>query len=166
MSKLVFNANAPLHCGTQVSSLYQLFEREKLCKYDLHIRQVEMGSFTPLVFNICWYRLIVLLLLYLQKTCLPSLSSKGVILCHSCVVGLVILCYDLLLCACEELDHCPFSLRILDLALADSCSLFIYSFFIKICVYIVTLNYKKIHANTINNIGPLHKCTPSPMNLI
>ena len=45
------NSNAPSYCGTQVSSLYLHFEREKQWKYERRIREIEMGSFTPLVFS-------------------------------------------------------------------------------------------------------------------
>ena len=48
---LIFNANASSYRGTQVSSLYRRFEREKQRKYEQRIREVEMGSFTPLVFS-------------------------------------------------------------------------------------------------------------------
>jgi len=47
----VLNDNASSYCGTQVSSLYRRFEREKQRKYEQRIREVEMGSFTPLVFS-------------------------------------------------------------------------------------------------------------------
>jgi len=47
----VFNANASSYCGSQISSLYRRFEREKQRKYEQRIREVEMGSFTPLVFS-------------------------------------------------------------------------------------------------------------------
>ena len=35
------------------SSLYRRFEQEKQRKYEQRIREIEMGSFTPLVFSTC-----------------------------------------------------------------------------------------------------------------
>ena len=43
----VFN---PSYRRTAISSLYRKFERDKQRMYEQHIRDVEMGSFTPLVF--------------------------------------------------------------------------------------------------------------------
>ena len=42
---------ASSYCGSQISSLYRRFDWEKKRKYELRIREVEMGSFTPLVFS-------------------------------------------------------------------------------------------------------------------
>jgi len=47
----VFNPNAPSYRRTVVSSLYRKFERDKQYMYELCIRDVEMGSFTPLAFS-------------------------------------------------------------------------------------------------------------------
>jgi len=47
----VFNPNAPSYRRTAVSSLYRKFERDKQRMYEQRIRDVEMGSFTPLVFS-------------------------------------------------------------------------------------------------------------------
>jgi len=54
----VFNLNASSYLKTAVSSLYRKFERDKQRMYELHRRtvdacldDVEMGSFTPLVFS-------------------------------------------------------------------------------------------------------------------
>ena len=43
----VFNPNAP---SSQLSSLYRRFEQDKCRKYEQRIRDVEMASFTPLIF--------------------------------------------------------------------------------------------------------------------
>ena len=47
----VFNPTASSYRATPVASLYRIFEKEKLRKYEQRIREVEMGSFTPLVFS-------------------------------------------------------------------------------------------------------------------
>ena len=47
----VFNPNASSYLGSQVSSLYRRFERDKRRRYEQRIREVEMASFTPLVFS-------------------------------------------------------------------------------------------------------------------
>ena len=47
----VFNPNASSYRGSQVSSLYRKFEKDKRRKYEQRIREVEMASFTPLVFS-------------------------------------------------------------------------------------------------------------------
>ena len=47
----VFNPTASSYCATPVASLYRRFEKEKRRKYEQRIREVEMGSFTPLVFS-------------------------------------------------------------------------------------------------------------------
>ena len=47
----IFNPTAPSYRNTAVSSLYRRFERDKQRMYEQRIRDVEMGSFTPLVFS-------------------------------------------------------------------------------------------------------------------
>ena len=47
----VFNSTASSYRTTPVSSLYRRFEKEKCRKYEQSIRDVEMGSFVPLVFS-------------------------------------------------------------------------------------------------------------------
>ena len=47
----VFNPNASSYRGSQLSSLYRRFEQDKRRKYEQRIREVEMASFTPLVFS-------------------------------------------------------------------------------------------------------------------
>ena len=47
----VFNPTASSYRATPVASLYRRFEKEKRRKYEQRIREVEMGSFTPLVFS-------------------------------------------------------------------------------------------------------------------
>ena len=47
----VFNPNASSYRGSQVSSLYRRFEKDKRRRYEQRIREVEMASFTPLVFS-------------------------------------------------------------------------------------------------------------------
>jgi len=47
----VFNPNTPSYWRTAFSSLYTKFECNKQHMYEQHIRDVEMGSFTPLVFS-------------------------------------------------------------------------------------------------------------------
>ena len=47
----VFNPNASSYQGSQLSSLYRRFEQDKRRKYKQRIREVEMASFTPLVFS-------------------------------------------------------------------------------------------------------------------
>ena len=47
----VFNPNASSYRGSQVSFLYRKFEKDKRRKYEQRIREIEMASFTPLVFS-------------------------------------------------------------------------------------------------------------------
>ena len=47
----VFYPTALSYRNTAVSSLYKRFEREKQRMYELCVRDIEMGSFTPLVFS-------------------------------------------------------------------------------------------------------------------
>ena len=47
----VFNPSASSYRNTAVASLYRQFEREKQRRYEQRVREVEMGSFTPLVFS-------------------------------------------------------------------------------------------------------------------
>ena len=47
----IFNPTAPSYRNTAVSSLYRRFERDKQRMYEQRIRDVEMVSFTPLVFS-------------------------------------------------------------------------------------------------------------------
>ena len=47
----VFNPNAPTYRKLQLTSAYRRQEREKQLKYEQRIREVELGSFTPLVFS-------------------------------------------------------------------------------------------------------------------
>ena len=47
----VFNPNVPSYRGSQLSSLYCRFEQDKHRKYEQRIRDVEMASFTPLIFQ-------------------------------------------------------------------------------------------------------------------
>ena len=47
----VFNPNASSYRGSQVSSLYHKFEKDRRRKYEQRIREIEMSSFTPLVFS-------------------------------------------------------------------------------------------------------------------
>ena len=47
----VFNPSASSYCNTAVASLYRRFEQEKQRRYEQRVREVEMGSFTPLVFS-------------------------------------------------------------------------------------------------------------------
>ena len=53
----VFNPNASSYRGSQVSSLYRKFEKDKRRRYEQRIREVEMASFTPLVFQplVVWW---------------------------------------------------------------------------------------------------------------
>ena len=47
----IFNPTVPSYRNTAVSSLYRRFERDKQRMYEQRIRDVEMSSFTPLVFS-------------------------------------------------------------------------------------------------------------------
>ena len=47
----VFNPNAPTYRKLQLPSAYRKHEREKQRKYEQRIREVELGSFTPLIFS-------------------------------------------------------------------------------------------------------------------
>ena len=47
----VFYPNAPSYCNLQLSSVYRRHENEKKRNYEDRVREVEHGSFTPLVFN-------------------------------------------------------------------------------------------------------------------
>ena len=48
----VFNPNAPTYQKLQLTTAYRRQEREKQLKYEQRIREVELGSFTPLIFSI------------------------------------------------------------------------------------------------------------------
>ena len=48
----VFNPTALSYCNTAVSSLYRWFEHEKQGMYEQHVRDIEMGLFTPWVFSV------------------------------------------------------------------------------------------------------------------
>ena len=50
----IFNPTAPSYRNTAASSLYKRFEHDKQYKYEQCVRDVEMGSFTPLVFSTLW----------------------------------------------------------------------------------------------------------------
>ena len=66
--KVFINANAPSYRGTQLSSLYQCFEREKQCNYE---QCSTMGSFTSLVLEPCistFGAVVVLIMLLLYFT--------------------------------------------------------------------------------------------------
>ena len=58
----VFNPTALSNRSTAVSSLYRQFECDKQRMYGQRVRDVEMGSFTPLVFSILWECVIQILL--------------------------------------------------------------------------------------------------------
>ena len=45
------NPNAPTYRKLQLPSAYRKHEREKQLKYEQRIREVELGSFTPLIFS-------------------------------------------------------------------------------------------------------------------
>ena len=47
----VFHPNAPSYWKMQLPSAYRLHERQKQRSYDQRVREVEHGSFTPLVFS-------------------------------------------------------------------------------------------------------------------
>jgi len=47
----VFNPSTPSYWRIGVPSLYREFEPDKQRMYEQHIRDVKMGSFTPLVFS-------------------------------------------------------------------------------------------------------------------
>ena len=47
----VFNPNAQTYRELQLASVYRRQEREKQRKYEQRIREVELGSFTPLIFS-------------------------------------------------------------------------------------------------------------------
>ena len=47
----VFNPNAQTHRNLQLASVYRKQEREKQRTYEQRIREVELGTFTPLVFS-------------------------------------------------------------------------------------------------------------------
>ena len=46
----IFHPNAPSYRKMQLPSAYCLHERQKQRSYDQHVREIEHGSFTPLVF--------------------------------------------------------------------------------------------------------------------
>ena len=48
----VFYPNAPSYRQLQLNSIYRRQEREKRTNYEQRIREVELASFTPLVFSI------------------------------------------------------------------------------------------------------------------
>ena len=78
--KMINAINAPSYRGILISSLYQCFEREKQQKYEQRIREIEMGSFTPLVFSTLRGGMGHCCCCILQKTCFPCLSLEGVII--------------------------------------------------------------------------------------
>ena len=47
----VFNPNSPSYRGLELTTCYRRQEREKQRAYEQRVREVEHGSFTPLVFN-------------------------------------------------------------------------------------------------------------------
>ena len=47
----VFYPNASSYCNLQLSSVYRRHEKEKKRNYEDRVREVEHGSFTPLVFS-------------------------------------------------------------------------------------------------------------------
>ena len=47
----VFNPNAQTYRELQLASVYRKQEREKQKTYEQQIREVELGTFTPLVFS-------------------------------------------------------------------------------------------------------------------
>ncbi len=47
----VFNPNAPTYRSLQLATVYHRHEREKQRMYEQRVHEVELGSFTPLVFS-------------------------------------------------------------------------------------------------------------------
>ena len=47
----VFNPNAPTYQNLQLASAYRKQEREKQIRYEQRVREIELGSFTPLVLS-------------------------------------------------------------------------------------------------------------------
>ena len=93
----MFNAiNAPSYHGTQVSSLYRHFEWEKQQKYEQRIREIKMGSFTPLVFSTLRGGM-GHVLLYFTEDLLSLSLFRSCHIVHGCIAGLVVLCYAPLL---------------------------------------------------------------------
>ena len=76
------NAIAPSYPSILTAVVYRCFEREKLQrKYEQRIREIEMGSFTPLVFSTLRGSMGHTAQCYiLQKTCSPCLFSEGEVL--------------------------------------------------------------------------------------
>ena len=47
----VFNPLAPSNSSSSISATYKKHEREKKREYSAHVREIEHGSFTPLVLS-------------------------------------------------------------------------------------------------------------------
>jgi len=80
MLKCLMLLNASAYCGSQLSSLYRRFEREKQRKYEQRIREVEMGSFIiRLVFSTFGgTQMGHASTVFLQKTCLSCfVEARG-----------------------------------------------------------------------------------------
>ena len=120
----VFNPTASSYRATPVASLYRRFEKEKRRKYEQRIREVEMGSFTPLVFStfggigectsIYYKRLAYLLSL---KREVPYSSVMSWLRCRISfsLLRSVITC----LRGARSHSGCPISHRALDLVLSE-----------------------------------------------
>ena len=120
----VFNPTASSYRATPVASLYRRFEKEKRRKYEQRIREVEMGSFTPLVFStfggisgctsIFYKRLAYLLSL---KREVPYSSVMSWLRCR---IGFSLL-RSAIACLRGARSHsgCPISHRALDLVLSE-----------------------------------------------
>ena len=120
----VFNPTASSYRTTPVSSLYRRFEKEKRRKYEQRIREVEMGSFVPLVFstfggmsgctNVVYKRLAYLL--SLKRGVLYS----SVMAWLRCRLSFLLL-RSAIACLRGARSHsgCPASHRALDLALIE-----------------------------------------------
>ena len=47
----VFNPSAPLHQSTSIHALFRRQEKEKRRQYEQRVREIERGSFAPLIFS-------------------------------------------------------------------------------------------------------------------
>ena len=51
MDVRIFHPDCPSNLSTAVPALYKRFQREKKRQYGQRVREVELGSFTPIVFS-------------------------------------------------------------------------------------------------------------------
>ena len=118
----VFNPNASSYRGSQVSSLYQKFEKDKRHKHEQRIREVEMASFTPLVFSTSGGMSGCTNIFYKRLAYLFSLKKySNVMAWLRCHLSFSLIRSAIIACLRGARSHhgCPANFGALDLALAE-----------------------------------------------